>query len=241
MKGILALFLIVLGACSQTWHAPVDFISVPIKSGDYQIATYQRFGDPASPIHIYIEGDGNSFDARGWPTDDPTPHGTFLRDLAVADTNPNVVYMGRPCQYIKTPNCSRTDWGTGRFSEKIINSMSGAVSQIAKDRPVVLIGYSGGAMVSGLILERKPELNVQKWITIAGVLNHGDWTSFFGDVPLSGSLDLNALPQVSQVHFIAPRDKVVPNELSYKWLADKELVVVSGATHNKFPTSEIVF
>lgn len=241
MKGILALFLIVLGACSQTWHAPSDFIYMPIKSGDYQIATYQRFKDNTSAIHVYIEGDGNSFDARGRLTDDPTPRGTFLRDLAAADKNPNVVYMGRPCQYIKTPNCSRTDWGTGRFSEKIINSMSGAVSQIAKDRPVVLIGYSGGAMVSGLILERKPELNVQKWITIAGVLNHSDWTQHFGDMPLSMSLDMNGLPQIPQVHFIALRDKVVPNKLSRKWIGDRGLIVVPGATHNKFPISEIVF
>ena len=226
---------LLLSACVSTWRSPSGFVYAPISAGKYTIATFQRISDNVSPIHVYIEGDGNSFDAHGHPTSDPTPRNTFLRDLASHDPSPNVIYMARPCQYIKSPTCGRTDWTTGRFSRHIIDSVANALQQVASNTPVVLIGYSGGAMVSGLIAQNYSEIDVQQWITIAGVLNHAEWTSYFKDAPLSMSLNLNGLPNIPQVHYIARGDRVVPNSLSRKWVGDKKLVVIDGATHNKFP------
>ncbi|MBO5740214.1 MAG: hypothetical protein J6R52_04085 [Alphaproteobacteria bacterium] len=235
MKYFRLIFLICFYGCAPAWRAPSDFIGASINAGKYTIVTFQRITDAVSPIHIYIEGDGNSFDAHGRPTSDPTPRSTFMRDLAARDSSPNVIYMARPCQYIKSSACSRIDWTSGRFSQDMIKSVSSAIKQIAGNAPVVLIGYSGGAMVSGLIAQNYPEITVRQWITIAGVLNHTEWTEYFKDAPLSMSLNLNGLPDVPQVHYIARGDRVVPNSLSRKWTDGKKLIVIDGATHNNFP------
>lgn len=241
MKLLWLSLLILTSACASTWHMPSDFVYLPIKSGDFDIVTYQRLSDSVSPIHIYIEGDGHAFDKNGLPTANPTPRGTFLRDLAVRDTFPNVVYMARPCQYIMSPTCVRSDWTDGRFSARIIDSMSGAVKSVSGTRPIILIGYSGGAMVSGLIINQNPNLNIKKWITIAGVLNHSDWTEYFGDVPLKDSQNMDVLPQIPQLHYVAERDKTVPPELSQRWTGGKNMIIVPNATHGKFPKFDIEF
>lgn len=241
MKFYYFAFVSVLYACAPAWYAPSDFTYSPIDTGDYDIVTYQCMSDTTSPVHLYIEGDGHSFDSNGLPTSNPTPKGTFMRDLAMRDVSPNVVYMARPCQFIMSQSCTASDWTSGRFSQRIIDSMSVAVNSVVGTRPVVLIGYSGGAMISGLIIEQNPKLNVKKWITIAGVLNHSEWTEYFGDVPLSDSKNLNALPRVSQLHYVAQHDKVVPTELSQRWTGGENMIVVPGATHSKFPKIEIEF
>lgn len=235
------LILLLLCGCVSTWHAPDDFLFVPVKSGGYEIATWQKITNSTDEIHIYIEGDGRSFDSRGRPNYDPTPRGTFLRNIATSDNAANVVYMARPCQFIMSDSCTKSDWTDGRFSQKIIDSMSGAVKGIANGRPIILMGYSGGAMISGLIIENTPELNVKKWITIAGVLNHADWTEYFGDTPLSHSLDMDDLPQVKQLHYAAEKDEVVPLELTKKWVGEENVIIIKNATHDAFGDFDIDF
>lgn len=240
MRKNILLSLLLIG-CAPVWHAPSDFIYAPISAGKYTLATYQHLSDTTSPIHIYIEGDGNSFNARGIPTSDPTPHGTLVRDMAARDTSPNVVYLARPCQYIMSSACTASDWTDGRFSLDIIDSMTQAIKTLAQNRPIVLIGYSGGAMVSGIVINQNPEMNVVHWITVAGVLNHADWTSFFGDKPLTKSLNMTALPRVPQTHYIVSGDRVVPNHLSRKWVLGEILLEIPNATHDKIPELHLGF
>lgn len=239
MKRLSVFFLMFMMACARSWYAPSGFVYTPIDAGKYTIVTFQRISDNVSPIHIYIEGDGYSFDAHGHPTSDPTPRGTFLRDLASCDTSPNVVYMARPCQFVKSAACSRKDWTSGRFSHEVIDSVATAIKQIAGNTSVVLIGYSGGAMVSGLVIQNHSDIMVKRWITVAGVLNHADWTSYFNDAPLRASMNMDELPNIDQVHYIARSDRVVPNALSWKWTNGKNLVVIENATHTKFPNLKI--
>ncbi len=241
MGRIILLLCFIVSACISSWVAPSDLSYMVVRSGEYSLVTYQRISDSTSPIHIYIEGDGASFDSRGRPSSDPTPTGTFVRDLVARDPSPNVVYLARPCQYIMSRTCRQSDWTDGRFSHQIIDSMADAVSAIAQNRPVVLIGYSGGAMISGLIINNYPSINVQKWVTIAGVLRHSDWTEYFGDMPLLRSMDMNELPKIPQVHYIAFGDQVVPNHLSRKWVSPKTPEMITNATHTYFPNLNIEF
>lgn len=118
--------------------------------------------------------------------------------------------------------------------------MGDAVKQFTDGQPVVLIGYSGGAMLSGLIIEHTPGINIRQWVTVAGVLNHTDWTEYFDDTPLMQSMDMNALPAVSQIHYVATHDTVVPRKLSEKWLGDK-MHIVPESTHNQFDNLTIDF
>ncbi len=236
MKKILIFLVLVLYACAgKNWMAPNDFVYVPIKTDNYEIATWQKIENPTNNhIHIYIEGDGYAFNAYGQPTSNPTPHGTFMRDLATHDNFDNVVYVARPCQFIMSDACSENDWTTGRFSQRIIDAQSRAIKQIAKNKKITLIGYSGGALVSGLIIEQHPELNIEKWITIAGVLNHEKWTTYFGDAPLTESVNLEQLPNVNQLHFVGGKDSVVPYELAKTWANEKDIKIIPNAEHTNF-------
>ena len=132
----------------------------------YVIANWYKIESPGLPLKVYIEGDGYAFDRMGQPTDNPTPKGTFMRELSAGDPSPNVAYLGRPCQYYQG-GCTTKDWTTGRFSEEIIRSMDTAVSALmkkARTDKVILIGFSGGAQVAGLIAVRHPE-RIKKVIT----------------------------------------------------------------------------
>ena len=240
MRAIVLAFL--LCSCAVTWRPADDFTIVPVHAGKFDIVTHQKNTDTRGPVHIYIEGDGHAFDAYGAPTGDPTPHGTMMRDLAMRDAAPNVVYMARPCQFIMSEKCNEKYWTDGRFAPAVINAMSMAVTQVASGRPIVLIGYSGGAMVGGLIIKRNPALPIKKWITIAGVLNHADWTAYFGDTPLRQSLDLKQLPDVRALHYVGADDDVVPMELSRRWISDEsQMVIVPGAGHEDFGNLDIDF
>ncbi len=239
MRKLFLCFL--LSACAGAgWVAPADFQYVPIKTDSFEIAIWQKMSNPKNnQIHIYIEGDGNSFDAYGQPTDNPTPCGKVVRDLVAQDNFENVVYVARPCQFIMDEKCSQTDWTIGRFSQKVINAESQVIDQIAKNKNIILIGYSGGAMVSGLVIKQNPKLKIDKWITIAGVLNHTKWTDYFGDEPLSESLNMDALPNVPQVHFVGRRDEVVPYDLARTWAKEKDIKIVPNASHDDFRNLKI--
>lgn len=233
--------LLLLAGCAHTVHMTDEFTFVPIKTDEFEIATWQKITDNVSPIHIYIEGDGNSFDRYGSPTYDPTPRKDTVRRLAKSDNSPNVMYMARPCQYIMSDACDVSDWTSGRFSAHIVNSVATAIKSVAKNTPVILVGYSGGAMISGLIISKYPDINVKQWITIAGVLNHTNWTQYFGDTPLSQSLDLNELPHIPQRHYVAEFDKVVPIELTYRMANPSDIIVVPNASHSNLKNITLDF
>lgn len=218
-----------------------NFVYKVIPAGSFEIATWQKISDSVNPIHVYIEGDGRSFDGAGRPTLDPTPKGTFLRDLVEKDLSSNVVYMARPCQFVMSDNCNQHDWTDGRFSSKVIEAMTLAIKEISNGQDVILIGYSGGALVSGLIIQKNQDLNVKKWITIAGVLNHNDWTEYFNDSPLLLSMSLDELPKVSQIHYVAEYDDVVPISLTKKVVDIENMVVIPNATHDNFENFKIDF
>ena len=89
-------------------------------------------------------------------------------------------------------------------------------------------------MVSGLLIQQNPELAFEKWITIAGVLNHKQWTQYFGDAPLTESMNMEKLPDVPQTHFIGGRDKIVPYDLSKQWAKESDIKLIQNATHDDF-------
>lgn len=228
--GKVAVFLILAGCAGvHLPPMPADFLRRDVVAGKYTLLTMQRDTDAMAPVRVYIEGDGHAFNSRGIPTSNPTPKDSPVWRWAAADDGPNVVYVARPCQYIMSDACSVRDWTTGRFSPDIIEAVTAAVRDVARVRPVVLIGYSGGALVTGLVIENASDVNVQRWITVAGVLNHSDWTTYFGDSPLRHSVDLDVLPDVPQTHYVAENDDVVPVALSRKWVED--VIIVPNVGH----------
>lgn len=231
----LSFLCFVLCSCStMKTKPPEDFCYKEIQTDDYVLASWQKIRDEDSIIKIYVEGDGNAYNSKGYPTKDPTPKSHFLRDIAFNDTSENVVYLARPCQYIKSNNYNSVDWTTGRFSVKIVDNMAQAIKQIAGNRRIILIGYSGGALLCGLIINNyRQELNIVKWITIAGLLNHTSWTRYFDYVPLKKSLDLDVVPDIEQTHYIGKKDTVIPYKLTLRFVNMSDCVFLEKATHNK--------
>ncbi len=236
-KIFLLVFFFFLTGCA-TRNPLSDFRFQTVTAPPYVLASWHRIAAPEEPIRIYIEGDGNSFDAFNHPTDNPTPTTPFLREIAAADPNPNVAYLARPCQYMKTSTCTVEDWTNGRFSPQIVNSMEQSVYTLmkkAKTKEVILIGYSGGAQIAGLVAVKNPT-HVKKIITIAGVLDQKAWTAYHNDTPLNKSLNLkdyqDVFNKIPQIHYIGSKDSVVPNSLTYEFVANPTTIVtVSGADH----------
>ena len=228
--------LFLLSGCSSI-AVPPAYVYKEIPTRDFTLASWQKVTNPAAPYKIYIEGDGHAFNAHGRATQDPTPRGTLVRELAFGDDFPNVVYLARPCQYIKSPVCSKRHWTTARFAPEIINAEYAAVKQIAGDNPVVLIGFSGGAQIAGLIASAKPGLNVKKIITIAGNLDHLAWTQYHNLPPLTESLNLESyrkqFAKIPQIHYVGEKDDVIPPILAYEFIRNPTLIIeVKDAEHN---------
>lgn len=221
---LLFIFISFVSCNSIRIKYPDNFQYVPIQTKDYTLASWQKITDKNKPMKIYVEGDGNAYTSKGFPTNDPTPKNSVLQKIAFEDTYENVVYLARPCQFIKDQN-NKTDWTTGRFSQKIVDNMFEAIKQISDNNEVILIGYSGGALLTGLIINQyENNLNVIEWVTIAGLLNHTDWTTYFDLIPLKDSLDLEKIPNVKQKHFICKKDKIIPNELTLKRVNEKDCI-----------------
>ncbi len=120
---------------------PAEFVYKEVETRNFTLASWQKVTNPAAPYKIYIEGDGYAFNARGKATQDQTPRGTLVRELAFGDDSPNVIYFARPCQYIKSPICSKRHWTTARFALEVINAEYEAIKNIADNNPVKTPDY----------------------------------------------------------------------------------------------------
>ena len=223
-----------LGACAHK-NPLSDMTFQTTTAPPHVIASWYKITARGEPIKIYVEGDGAAFDAYHRPTDNPTPNSEFMRVLAAGDPSPNVAYLGRPCQYLQTSACSEKDWTTCRFSKANIDSMDVAVKALmkkARTDKVILIGFSGGAQVTGQIAARHKE-QVKKWVTIAGVLDINAWTNYHGDTPLKESLNLDKkqVKNINQIHYAGAKDDIVPPELIIDFAGADKVVIVKKAGH----------
>lgn len=225
------LFILFLSSCSSV-TVPTSYTYSEAATKTHVLASWQKITDKTSPLRIYVEGDGYAFDRHGNPTDDPTPKSTLVRELAFNDPNPNAAYVARPCQFIKTELCTEKAWSTGRFSQEAVQALYEASIAMAGGREIIYIGYSGGALLTGLVIQEYPDLNVKKWITLAGLLDHKAWSDYMHLHPLSDSLNLTELPDIPQIHFIGSRDKIIPLPLMQNITKGKNLVIVKNAGHN---------
>lgn len=228
--------LLLLAGCTSV-AVPSDYVYKEVKTRDFTIATWQKITSSQAVYKVYIEGDGYAFNSHGKPSQDPTPKGKLVRELAFGDNSPNVIYIARPCQHMKSPICSKRHWTTARFSPEIINAEFDAINQIVGDNQVVLIGFSGGAQVAGLIATAKYGLNIKKIITIAGNLDHLSWTQYHNLPPLNESMNLESyrtqFANIPQIHYVGSDDKVIPSILVKEFFGNNDLIVeVDGASHN---------
>lgn len=232
-----------VGGCAS-FPRPEGFSYQEIKTKDFSLASWARIEKKGKPLRVYIEGDGFAWINPYTPSEDPTPTEATALKLAQKDPFPNVVYLGRPCQYVFSSECYPYYWTNGRFDPKVIASVEDAVYKLMKQYQtpsVDLVGYSGGGAVALLIAVRMPA--VSKVMTVAGVLDHKAWTSFHNDSPLKGSLNpvnyKKELKKIRQIHYSGGADKTVPSSLTENFVYSlgtghsAEIIIVPNASHDK--------
>ncbi len=197
---------------------------VLVKGGDFWITTYQKIKDPDLPYVFYIEGDGAAFNGKYRVSHNPTPRNQMMLKLAAIDDRPNVVYVGRPCQYTPmslNPTCTNQYWTGKRLSDDSVQSLNEVINSINKHNgKFSLIGYSGGGGIAILIAARNH--NVKDIITIAGNLDTQSFVTFHNVTPMIGSLNpidyVNQVRDIPQLHLSGEKDKVIPPFIADKFV-----------------------
>lgn len=219
---------------------PEGFVFQEIQTETFAVAAWTRVKQqPVKVLRIYIEGDGFAWQTPTRPSSDPTPRRSLPLAWAQKDKG-DVVYLARPCQYVFSSRCSAYFWTDGRFAPEIIDSMDDALKTLLekyKPEKVELIGYSGGAAVA-VLLAAKHSDRVGALITVAGVLDHRQWTAYHGDSPLEGSLnpadEQSKIRRIPQKHYVGGKDEIVPQSLARQWVSDqRQVIVVPAASHGE--------
>ena len=235
MKKIIFILCFLIGGC-QTITAPPSFHYQEIQTRTFKLASWSKITDPQKSYKIYIEGDGYAFNRYGRPSSNPTPKGNLMREIAFNDPSPNVIYLARPCQYVTDDFCSQRHWTTARFSPEVINSIYEELEILFPQKELILIGYSGGAQVAGLLATNKPDLKIKKLITLAGNLDHEEWTRQKGFLPLSESLNLenyrSQYTSFPQTHYVGEKDTVIPPKITFDFVQNPNTIhLVPKASH----------
>ncbi len=139
--------------------------------------------------------------------------------LAMQDPSPAVVYLGRPCQYVRglaREGCGDNRWWTShRFAPEVMRSTHAALDTL-KHRfhasRLELVGYSGGGTVAAVVAAQRQD--VQRLVTVAGNLDPAAWTRINRLSPmaaLQNPADMaSQLAHVSQWHVAGKADTVIP-------------------------------
>ena len=184
----------------------------------FTLTTYEKHQADANSIHVYIEGDGHSWQSRYKLSSNPTPKNPLALKLARLDPHPHVVYLARPCQYTpfeKDLMCQPKYWSSHRFSPEVIEAMDDVLDQIkrqAPSKPFILIGYSGGGGIAALLSAKRSD--VVGLVTLAGDLDHQRLSEYHQTQPNSHSLNpvtvAPLLKKVPQLHVSGEKDTLVP-------------------------------
>ena len=218
------------------------------ESNSFSIMVYSRIDSPGDDINIYIEGDGLAWINRNRVSTDPTPRNPVALKLATTDSAMNVVYIARPCQYVLATgngrNCEKSDWTSGRFSERVVESVNEVLSAIkneSRSSGINLIGYSGGGAIAVLVAARRNDIKSLR--TLAGNLDHDQFCRFHNVSAMHESLNAidkaKAIAQIPQIHFVGAEDKTVPREIAENFVkaqgpgACAEVVSVKDVSHGK--------
>ena len=219
------------------WQMPPEFSYREISTSTFKIAVWQKIESPTLPYKIYIEGDGYAFNHNGRISNNPTPHGTLVRELAAGDKHPNVIYMARPCQFVDDTQCRPIYWSTARFAPEAVQAQYEAVKAVAGKQPLTLVGFSGGAQIAGLLAVKYPDLYISKLVTVAGNLDVKAWSEYHHLPALALSDDLRnyraQYAKFTQVHYIGKDDSNIVPALTENFVTDKQQIIyIKNASHN---------
>lgn len=173
-------------------------------------------------VIVYIEGDGVSWVDRFTISSNPTPIDPFAFRMAKIDTNDNVIYLARPCQYIQNSNCDNNEiWTISQYSEGILSSYRAIIDSLSAFKEIHIVGYSGGAGVA-LYLGSSNNKKIKSIRTIAGNINNNELIELGNYTPPKDSVNFNTIEKniknISQIHYFGRNDKVIPKDLHLNFI-----------------------
>lgn len=191
------------------------FQAVRFQTPNYALAGWQASNVAFKTMRIYIEGDGFAWRTPSQPSADPTPIHPTMLELAAEDGGPNVLYLARPCQYIRTGACRTALWTSDRFSSEILASYQSVLDQLRQTRGVKhfeLVGFSGGGVIAALLATTRNDITNLR--TVSTPIDIVIWAKTKKFSQLHGSLNpadfLEPLSRLPQIHFWGGNDTVVP-------------------------------
>lgn len=194
-----------------------------VKGGDFWLTTYQKITDKNRPYVFYIEGDGAAFNGKYKVSRNPTPRRQMFIKLAAMDERPNVVYIGRPCQYTPmsmNPKCNNQYWTNRRLSEEVVESINQVINKINNKHKFSLVGFSGGGGVAVLIAAKNKQ--VKDIVTIAANLDLAAFVDYHNVSPMIGSLNpidyTSEVSNIPQLHISGGKDNIVPPFIADKFV-----------------------
>jgi hypothetical protein len=185
------------------------------KTSDFNLMSYKRFKNN-NVVNVYIEGDGLAWQSRTKISPNPTPTDPIALKLAIADNSENVVYIARPCQFIRfgEDKCSKEFWTQKRFAPEVIESYMQLLDGL-DFKKINLFGYSGGGAVATILAAKRKD--VESLTTIAGNLDIDKFAEIHQVSKLNGSLNpanfAEYLGEIKQTHYIGLKDKIIPIEI----------------------------
>lgn len=192
--------------------------SFEVVAGTRILAAASKDASPTGDLlTVVIEGDGNAHDRKGRPSADPTPRDPLGFRIAQAWPQGPVAWLGRPCQYVRDPACTPSDWTTGRYSQSAVAASSLAIDDLKRRSGATrlrLVGWSGGGTMAALVAARRTDVAVL--VTLAAPLDLAAWAEWHGASPLTESLDPAAVtlpPEIVQLHVLGRFDQVAPPAL----------------------------
>lgn len=225
------------------------FVEKPLQTDPFLFTLYEKKSHTVPNIHLYIEGDGNSWITKHKLSTNPTPKHPLALQLALRDPHPHILYLARPCQYTapqRDPHCHPQFWSSHRYAPIVLHALHEALDQIQQKNnhsTFTLIGFSGGGCIAVLLAGTRQD--VTGLITVAGDLDHTALNRHHKTSPLHGSVHPDSVMQrlqnrhLPQQHWSASEDTIVPPWVAQQFiqkLADPGCAqhhILKGATHHK--------
>lgn len=221
---------------------PVFMVERKIPGHDFIFEAWERVYQRNAPATIYIEGDGDVGSSS-----DPTPIDPYALRLAAQDSGTNVIWLARPCQYVKGwrggKSCPSEYWKAKRFAPEVIEDYQIALDNIKSRYGTSgfnLVGYDGGAAIATILSAQRDD--VLSLRTVAGNLDPQATDELHKATYQGGSLTpVDFAPGVANVpqrHFIGEQDNVTPPAVYHSFAQNvvdarcMNVTLVDGADHD---------
>lgn len=196
--------------------------------------------NPAEPIWVFLDGDGNSWLREGRASADPTPVTPIALQLMTLQTSPGL-YLSRPCTFgtlRSDSHCQPAVWTVDRYAVEVVASLFNALAVLELlDTPLVIVGYSGGGVLALQLAARLD--NALGVLTIAANLDVDRWVEHHGYTQRllenTAQAPLPMRANLVQLHVFGNLDDNAPYFLAAGLLAQDANIQVrrfSGADHD---------